>query len=165
MATSTISNSTTSARLGPTRRKWFVSFQLNRGERAALSAVPTANRTALAETSAAPTRTSSDNAKLPVGFLDREVADNVREDSDHLLAKRSWDIASQPFKQLPMNLFLAWMAGNSLQLMSLMIVVMLVISPIKVYFQMSHLKLLLIFRMTYSFFLVHFFNPWCIRFH
>ncbi|CAF0941580.1 unnamed protein product [Adineta ricciae] len=61
----------------------------------------------------------------------------THEDDEHLLARRSWDIALQPIKQLPMNVVLAWMAGNSFSLMSIMIVVMLFMKPIQAIFSLS----------------------------
>ena len=78
-------------------------------------------------------RTLDDGNLLPVGWTEQNIVDNVREiDDDRLLAKRSWDVACQPLKQLPMNMILAWMAGNSFSLMSIMIVGMLFMKPIQV---------------------------------
>jgi hypothetical protein len=112
--------STTSTRSNPTRRKWFVDLQLRKQERAGL-------------TTAAAVPSTNDLLLLPVGYSEHGVTDKViKEDDDHLLAKRSWDIALQPIKQLPMNIIFAWMAGNSLSLMSIMIVVMLFMKPIQV---------------------------------
>ena len=107
------------------RRKWFVDLQMRKQERLA---VTTASSSDSANLSA-----STDLLLTPVGFSEQKVADFVsQEDDDRVLARRSWDIALQPLKQLPMNFILAWMAGNSFSLMSIMIVVMLFMKPIQV---------------------------------
>lgn len=56
-------------------------------------------------------------------------ANPVRDTS--LLVKKSWDIALQPAKQIPMNLFLMYMAGNSISMIPIMMVSMLFIRPLK----------------------------------
>ncbi|XP_055383653.1 ER membrane protein complex subunit 4 [Condylostylus longicornis] len=52
----------------------------------------------------------------------------------HLMIKRSWDLALGPFKQLPMNLFIMYMAGNSISIFPIMMVGMMLIRPIKAMF-------------------------------
>jgi hypothetical protein len=105
----------------PSRRKWFIDLQIRKHER--LPA--TANENNLV--------TNNNLLLAPIGYNEQRVSDLVtKEDDERLLAKRSWDIALQPIKQLPMNIVLAWMAGNSFSLMSIMIVVMLFMKPIQV---------------------------------
>ena len=115
------------------RRKWFVDLQMRKQERLAVAAASTTT-TAVASSGDSTSLTASGDLLLtPVGYSEQKVADYVpQEDDDRLLARRSWDIALQPLKQLPMNFILAWMAGNSFSLMSIMIVVMLFMKPIQV---------------------------------
>jgi hypothetical protein len=114
--------STTSIRPTPSRRKWFIDFQIRKNERMIIST----NENNLS--------TTNNNLLLsPIGYSEQRVSDLItQEDDERLLARRSWDIALQPIKQLPMNIILAWMAGNSFSLMSIMIVVMLFMKPIQV---------------------------------
>jgi len=114
--------STTSIRPTPSRRKWFIDFQIRKNERMIISN----NENNLS--------TTNNNLLLsPIGYSEQRVSDLItQEDDERLLARRSWDIALQPIKQLPMNIILAWMAGNSFSLMSIMIVVMLFMKPIQV---------------------------------
>jgi hypothetical protein len=115
--------STTFIRSTPSRRKWFIDFQIRKHERVIVST----NENNL-------TTTNNHNLLLsPIGYSEQRVSDLLtQEDDERLLARRSWDIALQPIKQLPMNMVLAWMAGNSFSLMSIMIVVMLFMKPIQV---------------------------------
>ena len=112
----------------PSRRKWFIDLQLRRNERLAVTTTTTANSDNVLST------TANNNLSLtPVGYSEQRVPDLMtQEDDDRLIARRSWDIALQPIKQIPMNLIFAWMAGNSFSLMSIMIVVMLFMKPIQV---------------------------------
>ena len=115
--------STTPIRSSSGRRKWFIDLQIRKHERITIG--NTDNY--LAST------TSGHSSLAPIGFSEQRVIDVITQDDDErLLAKRSWDIALQPIKQLPMNVMLAWMAGNSFSLMSLMIVMMLFMKPIQV---------------------------------
>ncbi|KAI8092968.1 uncharacterized protein BX664DRAFT_328614 [Halteromyces radiatus] len=45
--------------------------------------------------------------------------------------KRAWDVATGPAKSIPMNAFMIYMSGNGVQIFSVMITVMLFITPIK----------------------------------
>ncbi|KRX94766.1 ER membrane protein complex subunit 4 [Trichinella pseudospiralis] len=54
-----------------------------------------------------------------------------RETDKHLMAKRAWDIAFGPLKQVPMNLFIMYMAGNSISIFPIMMVCMMLIRPVK----------------------------------
>ena len=116
----------TSIRPTPSRRKWFIDFQVRRNDR--LPVTTNENSTTVLA--------NINSTKLlvsPLGFSEQRLSDLLtQEDDEHLLARRSWDIALQPIKQLPMNVVLAWMAGNSFSLMSIMIVVMLFMKPIQV---------------------------------
>lgn len=61
--------------------------------------------------------------------------ENSREnDSNHLIIKKSWDLALGPLKQVPMNLFIMFMAGNSISIFPIMMVGMLIIRPVKALF-------------------------------
>lgn len=116
--------STNLVRPTPARRKWFIDLQIRKNERLPIS---TTNETHLNNT------TNAIPLGSPIGYSEQRVSDLLtQEDDEHLLARRSWDIALQPIKQLPMNVILAWMAGNSFSLMSIMIVVMLFMKPIQV---------------------------------
>ena len=112
------------SRATPSRRKWFIDLQIRKHERLMIN---TTNELHLSSSSSA--------NLIPIGFSEQRVSDQItQEDDERLLAKRSWDIALQPIKQLPMNVILAWMAGNSFSLMSIMIVLMLFMKPIQVCF-------------------------------
>lgn len=68
----------------------------------------------------------------PVGYSDRMSGDVVSQDTDsNLVAKKCWDIALAPLKQLPMNLFLMYMAGNTISIFPIMMVGMMVWRPIQ----------------------------------
>jgi len=69
----------------------------------------------------------------PVGYSERS-AGLAQADADadsKLLSKRSWNIALAPIKQLPMNLFMMYMAGSSISIFPIMIVGMMIFRPIK----------------------------------
>ncbi|UYV63817.1 EMC4, partial [Cordylochernes scorpioides] len=54
-----------------------------------------------------------------------------READLHLIVKKSWEIALGPLKQVPMNLFIMYMAGSSISIFPIMMVGMLFLRPIK----------------------------------
>lgn len=56
------------------------------------------------------------------------------EELDNLKLKKAWDIASGPAKSVPMNCFMSYMSGSSLQLIPIMMTFMLLINPIKAIF-------------------------------
>jgi len=58
-------------------------------------------------------------------------------DTTHLLNKRSWEVALAPIKQVPMNLFIMYMAGNSISIFPIMMVGMLIVRPIKAMFSVK----------------------------
>jgi len=57
--------------------------------------------------------------------------DISKENDNHLLIKKSWEIALAPLKQVPMNLFIMYMAGNSISIFPIMMVGMLLMRPVK----------------------------------
>ncbi|XP_041973764.1 ER membrane protein complex subunit 4 [Aricia agestis] len=57
------------------------------------------------------------------------------KDTDNLLLiKKLWDVALGPLKQVPMNLFIMYMAGNSISIFPIMMVGMLIVRPVKALF-------------------------------
>lgn len=74
------------------------------------------------------------------------AADSIREsDSNHLIIKKSWDLALGPLKQVPMNLFIMYMAGNSISIFPIMMVGMLIIRPVKALFTLQQSKYIKLF--------------------
>ncbi|XP_022197020.1 ER membrane protein complex subunit 4 [Nilaparvata lugens] len=59
-------------------------------------------------------------------------------DPNHLIIKKSWDLALGPMKQVPMNLLIMYMAGNSISIFPIMMVGMLIIRPVKALFTMQN---------------------------
>lgn len=125
-------STTKSTRSIPAGRKWFIDLRIQKSER--LAAATTTAVVASSDTSLTTTTAANNNPSiLPVGYSEQAIRDVVtQDDDDRLIARRAWDIALQPIKQLPMNMILAWMAGNSFSLMSIMIVVMLFMKPVQV---------------------------------
>lgn len=64
-----------------------------------------------------------------VGSGHVEVA--AETDSTYLILKRSWDLAFGPIKQVPMNLLIMYMSGNSISIFPIMMVAMMLIRPLK----------------------------------
>ena len=60
-----------------------------------------------------------------------------READPNLRIKRSWDLALGPFKQVPMNLFIMWMSGNTISIFPIMMVFMMMFRPFKTLFSVS----------------------------
>ncbi|CAG9771241.1 unnamed protein product [Ceutorhynchus assimilis] len=54
-----------------------------------------------------------------------------KTDISRLINKKSWDLALAPIKQVPMNLFISYMAGNSISIFPIMMVGMLLMRPIQ----------------------------------
>ncbi|XP_009208131.1 ER membrane protein complex subunit 4 isoform X3 [Papio anubis] len=68
----------------------------------------------------------------PVGYLDKQVPDTSVQETDRILVeKRCWDIALGPLKQIPMNLFIMYMAGNTISIFPTMMVCMMAWRPIQ----------------------------------
>ncbi|CAG8078870.1 unnamed protein product [Penicillium salamii] len=53
------------------------------------------------------------------------------EETDTLKMKKAWEVAMAPSKQIPMNAIMMYMSGNSLQIFSIMMVLMLFKGPIQ----------------------------------
>ncbi|CAF2170248.1 unnamed protein product [Rotaria magnacalcarata] len=136
-----ISIKTTSTRQIPSRRKWFIDLQMRKSERLAVASAAAAasSDNTLAPLPPPTTIAAANTPSLSnVGYSEQRVEDLVsNDDDDRLIARRSWDIALQPIKQLPMNMIFAWMAGNTFSLMSIMIVVMLFMKPIQSMFSLG----------------------------
>ncbi|XP_050527488.1 ER membrane protein complex subunit 4 isoform X2 [Daktulosphaira vitifoliae] len=58
-------------------------------------------------------------------------------ESNRLIMKKSWDLALGPLKQVPMNLFIMYMAGNSISIFPIMMVGMLIVRPFKALFTLQ----------------------------
>ncbi|XP_023229046.1 ER membrane protein complex subunit 4 isoform X1 [Centruroides vittatus] len=70
----------------------------------------------------------------PPGYsssLGQVHAEASKETDATLIVKKSWDIALAPLKQVPMNLFIMYMAGNSISIFPIMMVGMLFLRPVK----------------------------------
>ncbi|OTF73389.1 transmembrane protein 85-like protein [Euroglyphus maynei] len=68
------------------------------------------------------------------GYIQNEGS---REVDNNLVVKKSWEIALAPLKQIPMNLFIMYMAGNSISILPIMMVGMLFLGPIKAIFSFN----------------------------
>ncbi|CAI7673565.1 unnamed protein product [Penicillium manginii] len=62
---------------------------------------------------------------------DKQPATMRPEETDTLKLKKAWEIAMAPSKQLPMQAIMMYMSGNSLQIFSIMMVLMLFKGPIQ----------------------------------
>lgn len=60
-----------------------------------------------------------------------------KTDTGHLIIKKSWELALAPIKQVPMNLFIMYMAGNSISIFPIMMVGMLFMRPIQALFALN----------------------------
>ena len=58
-------------------------------------------------------------------------------DLDALQVQKAWQIALQPLKSLPMNFFMSYMSGTSLQIIPIMAALMLLSGPIKAIFSVK----------------------------
>lgn len=81
-----------------------------------------------------------DSQNDPPGFCQghMQTSSDARQDNSTLIEKKSWDIALGPLKQLPMNLFIMWMAGNSISIFPIMMVGMMFIRPIQAFLSIQH---------------------------
>lgn len=61
----------------------------------------------------------------------------TKTDASHLIKKKSWELALAPLKQVPMNLFIMYMAGNSISIFPIMMVGMLFMRPIQALFSIN----------------------------
>ncbi|KAG2462095.1 EMC4 protein, partial [Polypterus senegalus] len=74
----------------------------------------------------------------PVGYSDKPIPDaSVQETDRNLVEKRCWDVALGPLKQIPMNLFIMYMAGNTISIFPIMMVCMMAWRPIQALMSMS----------------------------
>ncbi|XP_058805339.1 ER membrane protein complex subunit 4 [Phymastichus coffea] len=71
------------------------------------------------------------------GATDRSIDHSRESNSNHLIMKKSWDLALGPLKQVPMNIFIMYMAGNSISIFPIMMVGMLIIRPVKALFTLQ----------------------------
>uniref|UniRef100_A0A803YB08 ER membrane protein complex subunit 4 n=1 Tax=Meleagris gallopavo TaxID=9103 RepID=A0A803YB08_MELGA len=80
----------------------------------------------------------------PVGFSERQMGEGGVHESDRILVeKRCWDVALGPLKQIPMNLFIMYMAGNTISIFPAMMVGMMGWRPLQALLSLSStLKLL-----------------------
>ena len=81
-------------------------------------------------------RSKSEKQELPAppGYsssLGQVHAEGSRETDANLIVKKSWDIALAPLKQVPMNLFIMYMAGNSISIFPIMMIGMLFLRLVK----------------------------------
>lgn len=76
----------------------------------------------------------------PAVALSHSIEHFRENDSNHLIIKKSWDLALGPLKQVPMNLFIMFMAGNSISIFPIMMVGMLIIRPVKALFSLQQSK-------------------------
>lgn len=71
----------------------------------------------------------------PPGYSTFNVGLNTevskKTDVSRLITKKSWDLALAPLKQVPMNLFIMYMAGNSISIFPIMMVGMLLMRPLQ----------------------------------
>jgi len=80
---------------------------------------------------------AADSLNPPGYFPSAAGAHHVAETSgrdtqqQHLLTKRAWDTALGPVKQLPMNMFVMYMAGSTISIFPIMMVCMMAWRPIK----------------------------------
>lgn len=58
-------------------------------------------------------------------------------DNNNLLIKKCWEVALAPIKQVPMNVVIMYMAGNSISIFPIMMVGMLIVRPVKALFALS----------------------------
>ncbi|KAL3860078.1 hypothetical protein ACJMK2_010249 [Sinanodonta woodiana] len=78
----------------------------------------------------------SERYVAPYGYSDSQVSQGEhasKEPDSAIIAKKSWDIALGPLKQIPMNLFIMWMAGNSISIFPIMMVGMMFFRPIQAF--------------------------------
>ncbi|CAD5229469.1 unnamed protein product [Bursaphelenchus okinawaensis] len=53
------------------------------------------------------------------------------QNQQHLMTKRAWDLALQPIKSVPMNMIMMYMAGNTISIFPIMMVVMMAWRPMR----------------------------------
>lgn len=79
--------------------------------------------------------TQTDLAAPPGYSTDKLALDVTAKDQDgKLVVKKAWDVALAPLKQVPMNMFIMWMSGNSISIFPIMMVGMMFLRPIQALF-------------------------------
>lgn len=80
-------------------------------------------------------RGSGQDLASPPGYSASNIGLNTevskKTDVSRLITKKSWDLALAPLKQVPMNLFIMYMAGNSISIFPIMMVGMLLMRPLQ----------------------------------
>ncbi|CAB4062620.1 EMC4 [Lepeophtheirus salmonis] len=87
---------------------------------------------------------SSSSDSLPPGYSSSSTslhAEAGRSTDPSLKTKRSWEIALGPIKNIPMNIFVMYMTGNTISIIPIMMTVMMAIKPIKTLFSPLELPL------------------------
>ncbi|TEB36323.1 endoplasmic reticulum protein [Coprinellus micaceus] len=74
---------------------------------------------------------SKSSGKKPI------AATKTKDSFDGIKEKRAWDFATSPAKQLPMQAFMLYMSGGGVQIFSMGIVFMLLMTPFKNIFAMN----------------------------
>ena len=75
--------------------------------------------------------TQKSSGKKPI------AATKTKDSFDGIKEKRAWDFATGPAKQLPMQAFMLYMSGGGVQIFSMGIVFMLLMTPFKNIFAMN----------------------------
>ncbi|XP_038644597.1 ER membrane protein complex subunit 4-like isoform X4 [Scyliorhinus canicula] len=74
----------------------------------------------------------------PVAYSDKQLPDIRVQETDRIVVEKfCWDIALAPLKQLPMNLFIMYTAGNNISIFPIMMVCMTAWRPIQALMSMS----------------------------
>lgn len=83
--------------------------------------------------------TSSTDLPNPPGYSASitSIHDPSRQNDSSLRAKRLWDMALGPIKQVPMNLFIMYMSGNAISIFPIMMVIMMAVRPFKTLFSIN----------------------------
>jgi len=82
-------------------------------------------------------RTGYADLPSPPGYTTGQTSvhhESNRETDPNLKIKRSWDVALGPLKQVPMNLFIMYMSGNTISIFPIMMVIMMMVRPVKTMF-------------------------------
>lgn len=76
----------------------------------------------------------------PLGYSENlNVHEHTSSENDQkLIDKRSWDVALAPLKQIPMNMFIMWMAGNTISIFPIMMVGMMFFRPIQAFISIQN---------------------------
>ncbi|XP_065359680.1 ER membrane protein complex subunit 4 isoform X2 [Calliphora vicina] len=77
----------------------------------------------------------SNDLPAPPGYNANALVNQTEIVRDQrLVIKKSWDLALGPLKQIPMNLFIMYMSGNTISIFPIMMIGMMLIRPIKAMF-------------------------------